>query len=265
MCSSVNVVKVNSDLVGRPVVATVHLLGFQRQALLDTGSQVSIVPLSMLESALKSGFDLDADVEEIPMENGTVVYDASGNQMSFKGAVRLTMQLRNGVKQRIACLVMKGSDEMLVLGTNALQKLGVKMPSLPEKTTLKGLTQTCHEKKVYRKKITPDHAKTLATVAKRVYLRPGETKWLQINCRSAFKQGIMWSNCGIVPSIVCGGAKTLEVPITNNLSTATLFKEGQQIGECVQAKIVEREAIRCHVNSVQQCDTKNESRLKMLL
>ncbi|KAK6036711.1 zinc knuckle [Cooperia oncophora] len=112
------------ELVGEQTTTDVHLLGTSRKALLDTGSQISIIPLQVLQAALESGFDLDADVEEIPLDQQKQVFDASGNRMSFKGAIRLTLQMSDGKKQRIAAFVMAGGDGMLVLGTNALRPLG---------------------------------------------------------------------------------------------------------------------------------------------
>ncbi|EYC37386.1 hypothetical protein Y032_0796g2397 [Ancylostoma ceylanicum] len=125
ICGSVGKVKGHDELVGRQTVTNVRLLGLTRKALLDTGSQISIIPLDMFQARLASGFGLDADVEEIPINQRNQVYDASGNKMSFEGAVRLTLQLGNGVKRRIALFVMAGGDGMVVLGTNALAKLGI--------------------------------------------------------------------------------------------------------------------------------------------
>ncbi|EYC04932.1 hypothetical protein Y032_0085g1872 [Ancylostoma ceylanicum] len=122
---SVSKVKGHDELVRRQTVTNVRLLGLTRKALLDTGSQISIIPLGMFQASLASGFDLDADVEEIPINQRAPVYDASGNKMSFKGAVRLTLQLGNGAKRRIAVFVMAGGDGKVVLGTNALAKLGI--------------------------------------------------------------------------------------------------------------------------------------------
>ncbi|KAK6043145.1 zinc knuckle [Cooperia oncophora] len=65
ICGAVEVDN-NCELVGEQTTTDVHLLGTSRKALLDTGSQISIIPLQVLQAALESGFDLDADVEEIP-------------------------------------------------------------------------------------------------------------------------------------------------------------------------------------------------------
>ncbi|KAK6057123.1 zinc knuckle [Cooperia oncophora] len=46
-------------------------------------------------------FDLDADVEEIPLDQQKQVFDASGNRMSFKGAIRLTLQMSDGQSRSV--------------------------------------------------------------------------------------------------------------------------------------------------------------------
>ncbi|KAK6061852.1 zinc knuckle [Cooperia oncophora] len=51
------------ELVREQKTTEVHLLGTPCGALLDTGSKISIMPLQVLQIALESGFDLDADVE----------------------------------------------------------------------------------------------------------------------------------------------------------------------------------------------------------
>ncbi|KAL6723459.1 hypothetical protein Aduo_018466 [Ancylostoma duodenale] len=113
-----------SELVGDQTLETVQLLGLKRRALLDSGSQISKLPLELLTTAQNAGFDLDSDAEEIPQLEHPSIYDASGYLMNFKGAARLSIRLKNGPKQRVAFFVMKGSDGRLVLDTNTLKVLG---------------------------------------------------------------------------------------------------------------------------------------------
>ncbi|VDO89643.1 unnamed protein product [Heligmosomoides polygyrus] len=82
----------------------------------------------MLVDALQNGYDLNADVEEIDLDRSKQVCDASGNPMSFKGAVRLTVQVGKGARHRIGLFVMAGGGDMIVLGTSALKKLGWSLP-----------------------------------------------------------------------------------------------------------------------------------------
>ncbi|VDO97483.1 unnamed protein product [Heligmosomoides polygyrus] len=201
------------------------------RALLDSGSQVSIIPLETLNTAWKAGFDLNADVEEIPLTEKAAVYDASGNQMTFKGAVRLTMQLQDGIKQRIACFVMKGGDGMIVLGTNALQKLGVNLPVITEspQVAVVNKTRKASKRKSSRKNRKEGRTPTGVTVAKRMYLRPGETKLLQLSCKGLEGSGIMWSKSTLVPHLICSATSPqMEIPVTNNLASSKLFKLGEE-------------------------------------
>ncbi|KAK6030726.1 hypothetical protein OSTOST_03132 [Ostertagia ostertagi] len=71
-------------------------------ALLDNGSQISIMPLRVLNEAQEAGVDIDGDVEEIPMPKHRTIYDVSGNKMSFKVAIRLTEKTRNTQPRRVA-------------------------------------------------------------------------------------------------------------------------------------------------------------------
>ncbi|XGW33939.1 hypothetical protein V3C99_018012 [Haemonchus contortus] len=79
----------------------------------------------MLREAQRAGFDIDKDVEEVPIPNQRTIYDASGNPVEFKGAVRLTIKTKNVKPQRVAMLVRKSNDNMITLGTNVLEKLNI--------------------------------------------------------------------------------------------------------------------------------------------
>ncbi|VDO18529.1 unnamed protein product [Heligmosomoides polygyrus] len=80
----------SSELTGSQIVAEVELLGQKVKALLDTGSQVSILPLALLLKAAHAGFDLDNDVEEIPTAEEVPIFNASGQPaVKEKEGVRL--------------------------------------------------------------------------------------------------------------------------------------------------------------------------------
>ncbi|VDP07436.1 unnamed protein product [Heligmosomoides polygyrus] len=83
-CGVTKVDGLHEDLVGAQTTAQVQLLGMTRTALLDIGSQVSIIPLQIVVDALQNGYNLNADVEVIDLDRSKAVYDASGNPMSFK-------------------------------------------------------------------------------------------------------------------------------------------------------------------------------------
>ncbi|VDO65772.1 unnamed protein product [Heligmosomoides polygyrus] len=151
------------------------------KARFQPGGTSSPRPMRMtMNTAYKAGFDLNA--EEIPLTDKAAMCDASENQMTFKGAVRLTMQLQDGIKQQIAWFVMKGEDGMIVLGTNALQKLEVKLPVINEALQLAEANKTrkTPKRKSSRRNRQEGRTPIGVTVAKRMHLRPGETKLLQL-------------------------------------------------------------------------------------
>ncbi|KAK6054604.1 zinc knuckle [Cooperia oncophora] len=160
------------ELVGEQTTTEVHLLGTSRKALLDTGSQISIIPLQVLQAALESGFDLDADVEEIPLDQQKQVFDASGNRMSFKGAIRLTLQMSDG-KKLIRAFVMA-----LVLGTNALRPLGYNLTQrkCSESVALPPITKA---KEIIRNVLnSPLAHMTADSDSQRAYEKPWDDKTL---------------------------------------------------------------------------------------
>ncbi|EYC25447.1 hypothetical protein Y032_0012g1898 [Ancylostoma ceylanicum] len=113
-----------SELAGDQTLVKVELLGLKRRALLDSGSRISILSLEVLLTAQSAGVDLDGDVEEIPQLQRPSIYDASGKRMNFKGAVRLSMRMKNGPNKGVAFFMMEGSAGRFVLGTNILKTRG---------------------------------------------------------------------------------------------------------------------------------------------
>ncbi|KIH63690.1 hypothetical protein ANCDUO_06005 [Ancylostoma duodenale] len=63
-CSAAHAKGDANELAGVQTLATVELLGLKRNVLLDSGSQISILPLELLLTARSSGFDFDGDCRE---------------------------------------------------------------------------------------------------------------------------------------------------------------------------------------------------------
>ncbi|VDO83123.1 unnamed protein product [Heligmosomoides polygyrus] len=168
-----------------------------RTALLDTGSQVSIKALQMLVNALQKGYDLNADVEEIDLDRCKAVYDASGNLMSFNGAVRLTIQVSKGTRHRISLFVMTGDDDVIVLGMNALRTLGWNLP--PFEQSSRGRTEVSSGRRYQHKEANAkgaaerqqkSKASKTVTVTQRLCLKPGETKDVSQRCDDMKQDGV---------------------------------------------------------------------------
>ncbi|KAL6727320.1 hypothetical protein Aduo_009208 [Ancylostoma duodenale] len=66
-------------------VTDIGIMGKKVQALLDTGSEMSIVPLSVFRTARAEGIDLDEYVERVPKIDA-VIRNASGTIMNFHTA-----------------------------------------------------------------------------------------------------------------------------------------------------------------------------------
>ncbi|EYB82874.1 hypothetical protein Y032_0348g3171 [Ancylostoma ceylanicum] len=113
----------NKGLVGKRTVVRVRLMDTEVPALLDTGSMISVVPVRILDDAQKRGYDIDK-LKVLKMRSK--VYDASNNAMTFAGAVRIDVEVE-GRKRAVAFHISQGDENELLLGTNALEDLGIKV------------------------------------------------------------------------------------------------------------------------------------------
>ncbi|KIH46884.1 hypothetical protein ANCDUO_23061 [Ancylostoma duodenale] len=85
---------------------------------------ISILPVQVLAQAKKAGYDVDS-LETVEIEGTMPVYDASNNRMNFLGGVRLDVKVIGGQRSMIAFFVSDQPDDEVLLGTNALEILGV--------------------------------------------------------------------------------------------------------------------------------------------
>ncbi|KAK5971832.1 hypothetical protein GCK32_013478 [Trichostrongylus colubriformis] len=112
------------DLIGRKMTVALNLLGENCEALVDTGSMISIVPVELLAKVQDKGFDLDS-LEMIPKSNLKPVFDASNNRMEFVAAVYIEVKIEGGMAERVAFHISPRKETEVILGTNALNKLGI--------------------------------------------------------------------------------------------------------------------------------------------
>ncbi|KAK6030832.1 zinc knuckle, partial [Ostertagia ostertagi] len=264
-----------NEMFGSKTMCNVQLLGFTRRALVDTGSRVSILPLSILLDAKEAGFDLDADVEEVKMEDRIKIYDASGRKMAFKG-----------------------NDDTIVLGTNILGSVGTKTllePSVQLKRhSVSVRTSSSHSKtqhastqtiplkeKGQTKPLKSDaiakartETKSLslrkenkvlkAAVVARVYLKSGETKTVSIAGSPSDSAQILWSNCDLIPHAVCRSGQALSVPLTNITGGTRIFRAGEKVGFWDQSLIVEKSPVDC-ANMLERTSAPINDRWKILV
>ncbi|VDP48352.1 unnamed protein product [Heligmosomoides polygyrus] len=74
--------------VGKPTLVNAVIFGIEVEALIDTGSVISILPAGLLKLAKSRGFDIDKEVELVSNDQKRKVFDASGTQMDFLGMVK---------------------------------------------------------------------------------------------------------------------------------------------------------------------------------
>uniref|UniRef100_A0A7I5E7W1 Integrase catalytic domain-containing protein n=1 Tax=Haemonchus contortus TaxID=6289 RepID=A0A7I5E7W1_HAECO len=115
-----------NDLIGKRLTISLKVLGKQCQALVNTGSMISIVPMELLAKAQDKGVDLDSP-SMIPKAKLKPVYDASDRRMDFLAAVYLEVELKDGCTQEVAFHISPRKECEVIVGMNALSKLGIKM------------------------------------------------------------------------------------------------------------------------------------------
>ncbi|KIH50531.1 zinc knuckle, partial [Ancylostoma duodenale] len=122
-CSTTDAREPSCPLFGYRCTTTVNIMGLTATALLDTGSEISIVPVQFLRNAARMGVNLDAYIER--MEPPSVrIRDASGNTMQYFDMIRVAITV-DGKLEVIPFFLAQGLDDVIVLGTNALEALGI--------------------------------------------------------------------------------------------------------------------------------------------
>ncbi|VDL65430.1 unnamed protein product, partial [Nippostrongylus brasiliensis] len=154
----------STERVGKLVRKNLRLLGLVAPALIDSGSMVSIIPVGLLEKAQKRGFDVDS-LETISHLDIDPLFDASDNQMEILGAVVINVELENGRSGLVTFHITRQFQDEVLLGMNALEKLGVQIvvSQSHEGTGAEGQTPKETEK-------CDRH--NIARVAKRTYIAP---------------------------------------------------------------------------------------------
>ncbi|EYC40418.1 hypothetical protein Y032_0612g651 [Ancylostoma ceylanicum] len=110
-------------LFGSKSLAPITVMDREVTALLDTGSEASIVPLGVFRDARADGVDLDVYVQRIPRIKA-IVRDASGVVMDFVETIRMPVTLQGATKS-VAFHVSQALEGVIILGTNALECSGL--------------------------------------------------------------------------------------------------------------------------------------------
>ncbi|VDP02728.1 unnamed protein product [Heligmosomoides polygyrus] len=173
----------------------------------DTGSEISIVPARLLKRMGHQGVNLDLYVERIdaPKVN---IRDASGNVMKMFDTIKVATTL-NGQTESISFFVAQGLDEIVVLGTNALDLFGFRLtrsqtseiaPQSTENTPLADESENDQR----------------APVKERVYISPGRLCTLTLTGVQGAAEALLWSSHALVSHGVCAVSTEVFVGPTIN-------------------------------------------------
>ncbi|VDL83320.1 unnamed protein product [Nippostrongylus brasiliensis] len=220
-CSEVSAqADVDEELLGARVVTQVSLLGESVPALVDTGSMISIVPVEILALAQDRGYDIDS-LRTVSKSKLAPVYDASNNRMELLGAVYMNATVEGGDSNVVAFHIAPGKAKELLLGTNALAKLGVCVSIARKGEEPKQLLGT------------PSLDSKVVVLGRR-YIPPGEVAWVQVRCQGVPENTVdkvIWPGRA---SMVAGVYRIQDgettVPVVNNNMEAMILKEGEEVG-----------------------------------
>lgn len=121
------------EFFGKKFLERIRIFGMDATALLDTGSQATIVPLELLKKAVKLKINLDKYFESVPGP-AVKVRDASGNEMEFLDTIRVATTLLQGCLEFITTFFGRGVDEVVILGTNALELFKLRLQRIDKPT-----------------------------------------------------------------------------------------------------------------------------------
>ncbi|VDL65072.1 unnamed protein product [Nippostrongylus brasiliensis] len=225
---------------GRKSTTTVKIFGRKYTALLDTGSEISILPEIILRQLQSEG----CRVIEQPVDPNRKVSDASGNRMKFLAVVEIPVAEGDNTEVFVRMHVVKHRRPVLVLGTNALPALGYTLVKALGNERIREDASQCEEKELE----VVEANSTKAVLTRRVYVAPGEVKWIPVTGGPRCKERVFLSTAEWLHSGLCtlddtGGA---EVQVFNQGTETIVMRAGQEVGtwerdDPVYTKVVAKE------------------------
>ncbi|VDL69903.1 unnamed protein product [Nippostrongylus brasiliensis] len=218
---SISRLRIKSKAYGKPCTCSLQLLGTQAKALVDSGSVLSIIPSGFFFRLISEGVDLDPLVTMVGPAQSTKVRDASGNSMSFLMRVEISVSLAGGRDTKVQFHVQKADKELILLGTNALQALGVGIQFTP---TGAKLTHTGRKLRQV--------AIRAAKAAREITIPPLSVAKIEIThpCKQANE--VFWSQDDRIGSGVCHVENgSTVVTAVNKENQPWTIRKGQCLGE----------------------------------
>ncbi|WKY07926.1 hypothetical protein Q1695_007431 [Nippostrongylus brasiliensis] len=197
------------------------LLGHEADVLVDTGSVISIMPTKFLKRLKDKGVDLDSMVHMVGPADDTRVRDASGNTMSFLMRIDVAVALGNNQPTVIQFHIQRSDNEVILLGTNALQALHVEI-----KFSSAGRVLRCGEWEHTSRR------SSAARAAHTVTIPPLSVANITIAHPSRETDQIFWSRDNRIGSGVCHVSNgCAEVTAINDEDEPWVIHEGQKLGQ----------------------------------
>ncbi|EYC34920.1 hypothetical protein Y032_1273g3795, partial [Ancylostoma ceylanicum] len=218
-------------LFGDKMVTEVEILGIKVSALLDTGSEISIVPGNVLLRAKRNGCDIDTLVREHEIDRSKRVYDASGVLMKFITIIEASVKDRRGSPQiTIPMYVSNSNDRMIILGTNALASLGYQL--VCRGTPYKMRPQECPTRFWSQTEKMEEDKQRVALVSQRTYLPPSAVGWVKLTGCEQGRDWMLNSSADLIHAGVCraDGDGMVTVPVVNRSDEPIVFRPGDTVG-----------------------------------
>ncbi|KAL6738674.1 hypothetical protein Aduo_012197 [Ancylostoma duodenale] len=216
-----------SPLFGDKTVVQLEIFGRMWPGILDTESEVSILPAKVLLQAEADGVDIDSDVVEHAMDKSKHVYDASGSRISFVtiAEVNIRESHRSDVV-RSKMHVSKSHEDMVIIGTNVLPRLGYKLVREPRLTVR-------HSSPSAMKPSAMQTNRHAAVVAQRAYIPPRTVGCVRLKGCARRRDWMLNASVAMIESRAWRADEEgiVKVPVVNRTHRPIVFRTGEVVGQ----------------------------------
>ncbi|EPB68749.1 hypothetical protein ANCCEY_12153 [Ancylostoma ceylanicum] len=161
---------------------------------------------------MDKAIDLDSMVTMMGDGSKHIIVDSSGNSMDFLMLIATDLRVEEAGAARVQMHVQQSMDTTILLGTNALEPLNIRV-------------------QMDEMKAQPATLETTATVAKRVVVQPGRTAMIQVSGALADGDCVFWSENRRIMSGVCRGSKGVAtVSAVNHEEQPWVIRKGETLG-----------------------------------
>ncbi|VDO35329.1 unnamed protein product, partial [Heligmosomoides polygyrus] len=233
-----------SPAFGTRMTTVVELFGRSWIGLLDTGSEISILPAKILLSAQDDGYDIDRIVPEFPMDKSKQIHNASGSVMQFTALVEVQLKelAAQGKYIKARVHVSKVDDDVVILGTNVLPLLGYRLvregdsslgtPNQAPSQVRESLSVAKPQPAGTEEKEGVRESPRVARIARRAYLAPGAVSWVKLAGGVSSSECLLESGKDLIHTGVCRVERdgTAEVLVANTTEQAMVLRVGEPVG-----------------------------------